>query len=70
MSSTIMDGVVVQSGCMIGAGTLVTPGKVCESGWLYLGSPAKKVRELTEDEKNMFKRLANNYVNYSREYMC
>ena len=69
MSSTVMDGALVQSGCMIGAGTLVPPGKVCESGWLYLGSPAKKVRELTAEEKNMFKRLAQNYVNYSRDYM-
>ena len=69
MSSTVMDGAVIQSGCMIGAGTLVTPGKVCESGWLYLGSPAKKARELSKDEKNMFKRLAQNYVAYSRDYM-
>lgn len=69
MSSTVMDGATVQSGCMIGAGTLVPPGKVCESGWLYLGSPAKKARELSDEEKNMFKRLAQNYVSYSRDYI-
>ena len=69
MSSTIMDGAVVQSQSMVGAGSLVTPGKVIESGWLYVGSPAKKFRPLTDDEKSMFTRLSNNYVKYSRDYM-
>lgn len=69
MSSTIMDGAVVQSQSMVGAGSLVTPGTIVESGWLYLGYPAKKRRELTDEEMDMFKKLAKNYVNYSRSYM-
>ncbi len=69
MSSTVMDGAIVQTRSMIGAGSLVTPKTVVETGWLYLGSPAKKVRQLTDDEFNMFKSLAQNYVNYSRDYL-
>ena len=69
MSSTVMDGAVVQSRSMVGAGTLVPPGKIIETGWLYIGSPAKKFRQLTESEMNSFAKLADNYVNYSREYM-
>lgn len=69
MGSIVMDGAVVQTQSMIGAGTLVPPGKVIETGWLYIGSPAKKFRELTEEEMNSFSKLADNYVNYSRDYM-
>lgn len=41
---------VVQPNVIIGAGALVPPGKVLESGFLYVGSPCKKVRELEEKE--------------------
>ncbi|ODN65494.1 UDP-3-O-[3-hydroxymyristoyl] glucosamine N-acyltransferase [Methylophaga muralis] len=42
MSSTILDGVVVEDKVVIGAGSLVPPGKKLESGYLYLGSPVNK----------------------------
>ncbi|WP_426354142.1 acyltransferase [Exiguobacterium sp. R-39] len=41
---TILPGVIVGNGCVIGAGSLVT--KDCEPNSLYLGSPAKKIKEL------------------------
>ena len=69
MGSIVMDGATVQSKSMIGAGSLVPPGKVIETGWLYIGSPAKKFRELSDEEMSGFKKLADNYVNYSRDYM-
>ncbi|MGD8796441.1 MAG: gamma carbonic anhydrase family protein, partial [Thiohalophilus sp.] len=49
MGSTIMDGVIVHPYTIIGAGSLVTPGKELEGGFLWLGSPARKVRELTDE---------------------
>lgn len=69
MGAIVMDGAVVQKHSMVGAGALVPPGKVIESGWLYIGSPAKKFRELTSEELAGFTQLAQNYVNYSRDYM-
>lgn len=42
MGAILLDGVVVEDDVMIGAGSLVSPGKRLESGFLYLGSPAKK----------------------------
>ena len=50
MSSTILDKVVVESNTIIGAGSLVSPGKVLEGGYLYVGVPARQVRELTDEE--------------------
>ena len=50
INSIILDNVVIPDDVMIGAGTLVPPNKVLESGWLYVGSPAKKLRPLTEKE--------------------
>mmetsp|Transcript_10355 Transcript_10355/g.15904 ORF Transcript_10355/g.15904 Transcript_10355/m.15904 type:complete len:292 (+) Transcript_10355:176-1051(+) len=50
-SAQVLDGSVVESGSIIAPGSVVTPGTTVASGELWAGSPAKKVRELTEDEK-------------------
>lgn len=50
MSSTILDKAVVESNTIIGAGSLVSPGKVLESGYLYVGTPARQIRKLTDEE--------------------
>ena len=68
MNATIMDGAVIESGAMIGAGALVTSNTRCESGYLYIGSPAKKARALTDDEIKHLKQSALNYVNYAADY--
>ena len=60
MSSIILDKVVVESNTIIGAGSLVSPGKTLESGYLYVGSPARQVRKLTDGE------LA--YLDYAADY--
>ena len=50
MGSIILDGAIINSQCMLAAGALVGPGKELESGFLYVGSPAKKLRELSDKE--------------------
>ena len=62
MGATVLDGALIRAGSMIGAGALVPPGKVLESGYLYLGSPVKQVRELTEKEKRFLEYSAAHYV--------
>ena len=62
MGSVVLDGAVVKSGAMVGAGSLVPPKKVLEGGYLWLGSPVKKVRELTESEKAFLVYSARHYV--------
>lgn len=70
MSSTILDGAVVEDKVVIGAGSLVPPGKQLQSGFLYLGSPVKQVRPLNEDELNYFHYACQNYVKLKDEYLA
>jgi len=69
MSTTIMDGAVVEDDVVIGAGSLVPPGKRLESGKLYMGSPAKAVRDLTESELSYFSYSAANYSKLKDEHL-
>ena len=69
MSTTIMDGAVVEDDVVIGAGSLVPPGKRLESGKLYMGSPAKAVRDLTESELSYFSYSAANYAKLKDEHL-
>ena len=62
MGAIVLDGAVVQRGAMVGAGSLVPPGKVLDSGYLWLGSPVKRARELSDKEKAFFKYSARHYV--------
>jgi len=62
MKAMIMDGVVVEDEVIVGAGSTVTPGKILKSGYVYMGSPAKQVRELSEKERSFFKYTAANYA--------
>ncbi|UUD62430.1 gamma carbonic anhydrase family protein [Pseudomonas seleniipraecipitans] len=70
MGSTVMDGAVVEDEVIIGAGSLVPPGKVLESGYLYVGSPVKQARPLTDKERNFFSYTAGNYVKLKDQHIA
>lgn len=69
MGSIILDGAVVRSRTLLGAGSLVGEGKELEGGFLWLGRPAKKVRELTQPELKWFEYSARHYVNLKNDYL-
>jgi carbonic anhydrase/acetyltransferase-like protein (isoleucine patch superfamily) len=69
MGCIIMDGAVVEDEVIVAAGCLVPPGKTLESGHLYVGSPCKKARALSEKERTFFKYTAANYVRLKDEYL-
>ncbi len=62
MGSVVLDGAIVKKGAMVGAGSLVPPGKVLEGGYLWLGSPVKKARALSEKEVAFLNYSAGQYV--------
>lgn len=68
MGSVVLDGAVVQSGAMVGAGSLVSPNKVLQGGYMWLGSPAKQVRELTDKEKAFLEYSAKHYVDLKNRH--
>lgn len=69
MKTVILDNAIIEPYVIVGAGSLVSPNKRLESGYLYLGSPAKKVRPLTEEEKVFLKYSAEHYVKLKNEYV-
>lgn len=70
MGSTIMDGAVVEDEVIIGAGSLVPPGKRLVSGYLYVGSPVKQMRPLNEQERAFFPYSASNYVKLKDQHLA
>lgn len=69
MSAIVMDGAVIEDEVVLGAGSLVPPGKRLESGKLYVGRPAKAVRDLSDDERAYFRYAADNYVALKEQYL-
>jgi carbonic anhydrase/acetyltransferase-like protein (isoleucine patch superfamily) len=70
MGATVMDGAVVRTRAMIGAGSLVPPGKVLESGFLYLGTPARQIRRLTDAELAWLEASAQHYIELKNRYLA
>ena len=70
MGTLILDNAIVEDDVMIGAGSLVPPGKVLESGFLYVGSPVKQVRPLTDKERTFLSYSAAHYVRLKNDYLA
>ena len=68
MGSVVMDGAVVEPRVMLAAGSLVPGGKRLESGYLWRGSPARRVRKLTGQEQEYLEYVAANYVVLAAKY--
>lgn len=70
MKACIMDGAVVEDEVIVGAAALVTPGMKLASGYVYAGSPARKIRAISEKEREFFRYSAQNYVRLKDDYMA
>ncbi len=69
MDSSILDGAIIRSRVLLGAGSLVTEGKDIEGGYLWMGRPARRVRPLTEQEQSWFEYSAQHYVRLKNDYL-
>lgn len=70
MGSIVMDGAVVEADVLLGAGSLVSPGKELQSGNLYRGNPVRKVRALTKNELGMLRYSADHYLKLKNHYLA
>lgn len=68
MGALILDGVHIESRVIVAAGSVVPPGKILKSGYLYLGNPARAVRVLTSKELDHLKYSADHYVSLKNKY--
>ncbi len=69
MSATILDGAVIGQESLVGAGSLVTQHKIFPPRSLIIGSPAKVVRELSDEEVESLYKSAENYVKFKDSYL-
>ncbi|MGY6771485.1 gamma carbonic anhydrase family protein [Gallibacterium sp. ZY190522] len=69
MGSIILDDAVIEDDVIIGAGSLVPPRKHLTSGYLYLGSPVKMIRPLTEEESKFLRISAQNYIDTAADFL-
>ncbi len=70
MGALILDGAVIEDEVIVAAGSVVPPGKRCASRGLYLGSPARRVREVTDLEVERLLQTAAHYVTVKEDYRC
>ena len=68
IGTIVLDRAVIESRVMVGAGSLVPPGKVLKSGHLYLGRPVKEIRPLNQEELAHLKYSAEHYVRVMNSY--
>jgi carbonic anhydrase/acetyltransferase-like protein (isoleucine patch superfamily) len=69
VGAIIMDDAVLEDYVMLGAGALVPPGKTLESGYLYVGAPAKQARPLKESEKEFLEYSSQHYMHLKDQYL-
>ncbi|MEM7303941.1 MAG: gamma carbonic anhydrase family protein [Pseudomonadota bacterium] len=62
IGSIVLDGAIIGKHAMLGAGSLVPGGKQLDGGYLWMGRPAKKMRELTDKEIDYLSYSAEHYV--------
>ncbi|WEK19327.1 MAG: gamma carbonic anhydrase family protein [Candidatus Pedobacter colombiensis] len=65
MGAIVMDNALVEPYCIIAAGAVVLENTRCESGFIYAGTPAKKIKPITEEQRALLNKLPDNYIMYS-----
>ena len=65
MGAIVMDHAVIEPYCIIAAGSVVLENTICESGFIYAGTPAKKIKPITEQQRALLNKLPDNYIMYS-----
>ena len=68
MGARVLNGAVLGENCLVGAGALVTEGKVFEPGMLIVGTPARAVRALSEEQIALLAMSAAHYADKAAHY--
>lgn len=68
IGAIVLDGAVIDDDVVVGAGGVVAPGKRLESGYLYLGAPARRARPLTAADREAIALGSRHYVELIEQY--
>jgi carbonic anhydrase/acetyltransferase-like protein (isoleucine patch superfamily) len=69
MGSIVLDGAELGDECFVAAGSVITPGKKYEARSFILGSPAKRIRAVTEKELEMIDGAWRSYARLMKSYV-
>ncbi len=70
IGATILDDAFIPTRCVIAAGSVVLPGRQLEPGYVYAGTPARKVKPTSQEMIEVIARTARNYVMYGEWYLA
>ncbi len=65
MGAIVMDNAIINEYCIIAAGAVVLENTLCESGYIYAGTPAKKIKPITDEQRALLIKLPDNYIMYA-----
>lgn len=68
IGARVLDGVIIEPFTLVGAGALVPPGKLLESGYLWVGAPARRARALTDQEREYLVYTAEHYARLAQRH--
>ena len=68
MGAIIMDNAVIESFSIVGAGSVVLENTIVETGFIYAGSPAKKIKAISPEQRKLLEELPDRYIMYSEWY--
>jgi len=68
IQACVMDDCLIEKGAMVAAGALLTPGKVVKAGEVWAGKPAKKLRDVNEQDLEFFAINRARYARLAQEY--
>ncbi len=68
IQACVMDDCIVERGALVAAGALLTPGKIVPAGEVWAGRPAKKIREVNQNDLEFFDINRQRYVRLAEEY--
>ncbi len=70
IQACVMDDCIVEQGAMVAAGALVTPGKIVKAGEVWGGNPARKLRDVSQKDRDFFAVNLARYVRLAGEYQA
>ncbi|MET0571560.1 MAG: gamma carbonic anhydrase family protein [Pedobacter agri] len=65
MGAIVMDKAIIEPYCIIAAGSVVLENTHCETGHIYAGAPAKKIKPITDEQRALLNNLPDNYIMYA-----
>lgn len=70
IGAIVLDGVELGEECLVAAGSLVAPGTKIPPRSLVMGVPARVRREITEEDRELIRRSARNYIGLKNDYQA